>query len=50
MFFTLPCSFKGTPASASQMAKDICTFLRWSTGVCCVNFACCKEVLFLMNG
>ena len=41
MFYTLLCSFKGTPASASQMAKDISTFLRWSTGVCvCVRVVC----------
>ena len=32
---TLAYSSKGTPASASQMAKDISTFLRWSTGVLC---------------
>ena len=24
----------GTPASASQMAKDVCTFLKWSAGEC----------------
>ena len=31
-----PCSSKGTPASASQMAKDVSTFLRWSSGLCYV--------------
>ena len=26
----------GTPASASQMAKDVVTFLRWSAGECMI--------------
>jgi len=26
----------GTPASASQMAKDVATFLRWSAGECMI--------------
>lgn len=24
--------FSGTPATVSQMAKDVCTFLRWASG------------------
>ena len=29
--------FLGTPATVSQMAKDVCTFLKWAAGKsCCV--------------
>ena len=24
--------FAGTPATMTQMAKDVCTFLRWASG------------------
>lgn len=27
---TCICSFTGTPATMSQVAKDVCTFLRWA--------------------
>ena len=40
VFFTFPCSFKGTPASASQMAKDVSTFLRLTAGVCVLCELC----------
>lgn len=31
-FITFYCFNVGTPASVSQMAKDVCVFLRWATG------------------
>ena len=43
-FFSFSCvlTLAGTPATVSQMAKDVTTFLRWASGKCvhtlCVHF------------
>lgn len=30
--------FIGTPATMSQLAKDVSTFLRWAAGLQCLQF------------